>query len=302
MESVTNPLLPEPWYPRRVAVKFQARAAKPRFVTRATMSKDLLVVGPGRLGRLIAKHWAEENRGSARIVGQTRSSKEHDALRALGIEPVVRDAATAERFPFVVFCAPPDTDYALEVRRAAERWNGEGSLLFTSSSAVYDCFDNGLCVESTPTVAKGRSPRTDTILAAEEEILKVGGNAVRLAGLYSADRGAHAYWRTFPVIKERPDCYINLIHYEDAATLCVAILGRTDFRGRVFMGCDGTPMSRQEIMDVVSKNQECKTTFTGSDGPLGKKMDGSKTREELHWQPRYKSFEEFMKLHSAVTV
>lgn len=26
-------------------------------------------------------------------------------------------------------------------------WNGEGSFLFTSSSAPYDCFDNGLCNE-----------------------------------------------------------------------------------------------------------------------------------------------------------
>lgn len=26
-------------------------------------------------------------------------------------------------------------------------WNGEGSLLFTSSSAPYDCFDNGPCDE-----------------------------------------------------------------------------------------------------------------------------------------------------------
>jgi hypothetical protein len=32
-------------------------------------------------------------------------------------------------------------------RAAAQRWDGEGSLLFTSSSGVYDIHDNGLCDE-----------------------------------------------------------------------------------------------------------------------------------------------------------
>lgn len=32
-------------------------------------------------------------------------------------------------------------------RAAAQRWDGEGSLLFTSSSGVYDVHNNGLCDE-----------------------------------------------------------------------------------------------------------------------------------------------------------
>lgn len=32
-------------------------------------------------------------------------------------------------------------------RLAASNWNGKGSLLFTSSSASYDCNDNGSCDE-----------------------------------------------------------------------------------------------------------------------------------------------------------
>lgn len=32
-------------------------------------------------------------------------------------------------------------------RLAALNWNGEGSFLFTSSSAPYDCNDNGPCDE-----------------------------------------------------------------------------------------------------------------------------------------------------------
>ena len=32
-------------------------------------------------------------------------------------------------------------------REAALSWNGEGTFVFTSSSAPYDCFDNGPCDE-----------------------------------------------------------------------------------------------------------------------------------------------------------
>lgn len=32
-------------------------------------------------------------------------------------------------------------------RVAASNWSGEGSFLFTSSTAVYDCNDNGFCGE-----------------------------------------------------------------------------------------------------------------------------------------------------------
>lgn len=81
-------------------------------------------------------------------------------------------------------------------------------------------------------------------------IRRRGGSVVRLAGLYSARRGAHAVWllsseqraarshdkqpatthrqanacpATEPITLNK-DGVINLIHYEDAANLCVSIL------------------------------------------------------------------------------
>jgi hypothetical protein len=121
------------------------------------------------------------------VVGQTNTCNRHEELRTLGIVPVTRNQQNGDdKFPFVVFSAPPSgsEDYVAEIRAAAQRWNGEGSLLLTSSSAVYDVSDNSVCDEISPLVAKGRSPRTDLLLNAEEEVLKVGGNVVRLAGLY----------------------------------------------------------------------------------------------------------------------
>jgi hypothetical protein len=84
------------------------------------------------------------------VVGQTNTCNRHEELRTLGIVPVTRNQQDGDdKFPFVVFSAPPSgsEDYVAEIRAAAQRWNGEGSLLLTSSSAVYDVSDNSVCDE-----------------------------------------------------------------------------------------------------------------------------------------------------------
>ncbi|XP_059435172.1 uncharacterized protein LOC132168109 [Corylus avellana] len=260
---------------------------------------DLLIVGPGVLGRLVAEKWREEHPG-CKIVGQTVTADHHDELIKMGINPSLKGTDVKGRFPYVIFCAPPSrtSDYPGDVRLAALNWNGEGSFLFTSSSAPYDCNDNGPCDEDTPVVPVGRSPRTDVLLKAEKVVLEYDGCVLRLAGLYKADRGAHVYWLEKGTVETRPDHILNLIHYEDAATLSVAIL-KKKFRGRIFMGCDNHPLSRQEVMDLVTKSGKFSKKFegfTGTSDPLGKRLNNSKTREEIGWEPKYPSFSHFLGL------
>ncbi|KAJ7538561.1 hypothetical protein O6H91_11G054300 [Diphasiastrum complanatum] len=259
--------------------------------------KDLLVVGAGALGSLLAQSWLKTNPG-CKVVGVTNTTKRHEELRGLGILPTLKQTESIEQFPYVIFCAPPSgsDDYPAELRLAAQRWNGLGSLLFTSSSAVYDCEDNGPCDENTPTFPLGVSSRADKLLNAEEEVLKVGGNVVRLAGLYSLDRGPHTYWLKLGTVESRPDHILNLIHIEDATSLCLAIMEKP-FRSQIFMGCDGSPLSRQELMDLVNISEKYEhkfQKFTGLDGPLGKRMDNSVTCTKLGWKPKYTSFANFL--------
>jgi len=259
---------------------------------------DLLVVGPGVLGSLVGQYWLQGHDEGCKVVGQTNTTNRHAELASIGIVPVTKGAQSGEKYPFVVFSAPPSgsEDYVAEVRAAAQRWNGEGSLLFTSSSGVYNVSDNGPCDETSPVFKKGDSPRTDRLLSAEEEVLKVGGNVVRLAGLYTRDRGAHTFWLQKGTVDARPDHFLNVIHYEDAADLCVTIL-RKKTRGQVFMGCDNTPVSRQDIMDAMIRSDKYEGEFKGftkTDGPLGKKMNNNATREALGWQPKYGSFAGFV--------
>ncbi|XP_073135278.1 uncharacterized protein [Henckelia pumila] len=260
-------------------------------------ANDLLIVGPGVLGRIVAEEWRKEHPGS-QIYGQTRTSDHHDELIQTGISPSLKGTQVTHKFPYVIYCAPPyqNPDYPGDVREATLNWNGEGSFLFTSSSAPYDCSDNGSCDEDTPVVPLGSSPRTDTLLKAEKEALEAGGCVVRLAGLYKADRGAHSYWLERGTHDIRPDHILNLIHYTDAASLSIAIL-KKNLRGRIFLGCDNHPLSRQELMELVNKSGKFSKkfdAFTGTNDPLGKKLNNSKTRAELGWEPKYPSFAQFL--------
>ncbi|RDY06581.1 hypothetical protein CR513_09406, partial [Mucuna pruriens] len=262
---------------------------------------DLLIVGPGVLGRLVALNWRQEYVG-CQVFGQTATTNHHEELTKIGINPSLEWTKASLRFPYVIFCAPPyqSSDYLGDLRLAASCWNGEGSLLFTSSSAPYDCNDNGLCDEDSPVVPIGRSPRTDVLLKAENIVLEFGGSVLRLSGLYISfsefNKGAHAYWLEKGIVESRPDHILNLIHYEDAASLSVAIL-KKQFRGRIFLGCDNHPLSRQEVMDLVIKSGKFSKKFekfTGTDDPLGKRLNNSRTRQEVGWEPKYSSFAHFL--------
>ncbi|KAG8045156.1 hypothetical protein GUJ93_ZPchr0008g11713 [Zizania palustris] len=241
---------------------------------------DLLIVGPGVLGRIVAERWQQEHPG-CKIFGHTVTTDHHSELTQIGIIPSLK-GSLVQKVPYVIFCAPPyqTVDYPGDLRVAASNWNGEGSFLFTSSTAVYDCSDNGLCSEDSPCAPIGRSPRTDVLLKAENAVLEAGGSVLRLVGLYiSLLRGT---------LDARPDHILNLIHYEDAASLAIAIMKRR-LRGRVFVGCDNQPLSRQEVMDLVNRSGKFDTKFqgfTGTDGPLGKRTENSKTRAEIGWQPK----------------
>lgn len=264
---------------------------------RVMAEHDLLIVGPGVLGRLVAQKWRQETPG-CEVYGQTATTDHHNELIQMGINPSLKWTEATHKFPNVLYCAPPSRtpDYAGNVRLAALSWNGEGSFLFTSSSAPYDCNDNGPCDEDSPVVPIGRNPRTDVLLKAENVVLEVGGCVLRLAGLYEADRGAHNYYLEKGIVDSRPDHILNLIHYEDAASLAVAIL-KKNFRGQIFLGCDNHPLSRQEMMDLVNKSGKFSKNFdkfTGTDGPLGKRLNNARTRQVVGWEPKYASFARFV--------
>ena len=159
---------------------------------------DLLVIGPGVLGGLVAARWAAAH-PAARVVGQTNSDAAHARLTALGVAPRVNADAEAVGgeagqgpWPHVLFSAPPSgsPDYLASIKAALALWNASapGAFVYTGSAAVFGEDGGGPCGEGSPLVPRGASPRTDTLLAAEDAVLGAGGCVLRLAGLYHAQR------------------------------------------------------------------------------------------------------------------
>ena len=264
---------------------------------RSAYAHDLLVIGAGTLGARIATGWRRDF-PDARVVGETRSSTRHAALREAGVEPRQREEAPPVRFPCVAFCVPPSAlgrgrdpaVYAAEAARAAALWDGRGGLVLTSSTAVYAESDGGACTEDG---ALATSERATRLLAAEAAVREAGGSVVRLAGLYDVDRGPHQVFLRSSTSPRRPDGWLNLVHYEDAATLCHLALVRGAPRV-IYVGCDGAPVTRAKLVAAIVRaglarpEQAC--VFEGRDGPLGRRCDNTWTRRRLGWQPRYPSF------------
>jgi nucleoside-diphosphate-sugar epimerase len=166
-----------------------------------------------------------------------------------------------------------------------------------SSTAVYAEEDGGLCEEDSPLAA---TPRARRLLDAEAPIRAAGGIAVRMAGLYDRHRGPHLVYLRTETSKRRPDGLVNLIHYDDAAELCIAALERGE-SGAAYVGCDDEPMPRQALSDVAwssdvfsheEKIHRC--VFTGKAGTLGRRCRNTQTRQLLDWNPRYSSFSNWL--------
>jgi len=275
---------------------------------------QLWVVGCGTLGSLVAEQWCAAHPDHV-VVAETSTDSRHAQLAAFGATPRLRserqasDAGRAER---VVFAVPPSggargtgaspeeqaVAYAREVELAAELL-GEGPgdrarLVFTSSSGVYAEQGGGVVVEGSPVRADARAER---ILAAERAALAAGGAAVRLAGLYTETRGAHGFYMSRDAHDSTPYELINLVSYEDAASAVVAALARGE-AGRVYLAADGAPLSRLQICEAARLSPEyadrALPAFRGTEGPEGKVLDASATREALAWEPRWRSFAHYM--------
>lgn len=87
--------------------------------------------------------------------------------------------------------------------------------MFAAQSGVVD--------EQSEVLPSDHNERIARLAGAEAAVLEVGGNVVRLVGLYHANRGAHSFFFKKGEISRRPDGILNLIHYEDAASISVAV-------------------------------------------------------------------------------
>lgn len=296
------------------------------------ITADLAIVGCGVLGTSLCKQLlSSPDFASRKIVGVTKSTGRHEAIREQVLGGSDDDAGerfqlmtmddmksqyAGHSFKDVVFCAPPSgfDGYPSAVKDAATQlWSGNdsgGSFVFTSSGGVYEGVDGETVTESCPTLNPEANPRQGKLINAERESIASGGCALRLAGLYTLERGAHNYWLekcSETGVQGREDGIVNLLHYDDAASAALAALtvGPEVNSKQTYLISDGNPTTRKGICESALKNARYEkfsmpkflgggVRHGGKDGLRGKVYDGTKSNEELKWKPTYPSFDEFM--------
>ena len=286
-------------------------------------SDGVAVVGCGVLGTSLCRQLVKNSHfGSRTVVGITKTPSRHEQIRSA----VVGQAADDDRlqlrtsddfasqqdadkkFKDVVFCAPPSgfEDYPAAVQSAIEEyWDKDlgGCFVFTSSGGIYGQGSDGETVtETSPTADPATNPRTAKLVGAETACREGGGCVLRLAGLYTLERGAHNYWlESGNDIQGRADGIINLLHYDDAASACMAAIeaGPTAVAGKTFLISDSHPTTRLGICESAIKaakyaGKTIPPIVGGRDMPRGKIYDGSWSDATLSWKPKYDSFDKFM--------
>jgi len=266
-----------------------------------TLPKNCAVVGVGVLGTSLCQQLLEKG---SQVTGITKTTNRHDSIRQEipNLQHLTTLDECTEKFDDIVFCAPPSgsDDYPETIRSCVENlWTGKGLFVYTSSGGIYGPGENNVVTETSPTADPESSPRIARAVEAEQVVRNAGGCCLRLAGLYTLDRGPHSFWLAKGEVGSGPNGLINMLHYDDAAGACVAALlaGSSVCAGQTFLVSDGNPLTRQEICESARKhpkyNAMAMPTFDESDTTRGKIYDGSVTNKALNWQPKNESFDSF---------
>lgn len=288
-------------------------------------SYDLFVSGAGSLGARVAASWKRLHKHAV-VVGETMTEKRHALLRSEQIQPATRETRESvllnsgktreNSFANVIYCVPPsdfvkeenqECPYVKDVQNVLSLWNRMGSFVFISSGGVYDAHKESSVFTVDVNSKLSNGERAQRLIRAEKACLEAGGTVLRMGGLYDLQRGPHFFWYTKAsnghTLEGNPNHIINLIHYQDAARCAIAALGSKLSR-KVFLVSDGSPLTRQEILNESLKiarlmgtqwynHEPPQFVYKGHCPREGKVYNVQNTIEYLEWAPLFKSFADF---------
>lgn len=285
--------------------------------TAASKDYDLLVIGPGHLGARVATLWQQKFPNAMIALKANRQDLNREAKwHSLGFISH-QEEENGRKYNYVLFSAPPSgaENYFIEVTNALSNYTHPKSrFVFTSSGGVFTENEGGIVNEESNVVSSEDTSRKGHILKAEKAVLEhLGGIVLRLAGLYTLNRGAHNFWLSDKVLESpsSPNGLINLIHYDDAAQAVLLAFESGDVNSQeVFLLSDGQPLSRQQICESAllnplfqgseEGNEDCKNKpsaplFKGPTDQIdGKRYNVAKAESRLLWRPKFTNFSSFM--------
>ncbi|NRR33278.1 SDR family oxidoreductase [Oxalobacteraceae bacterium] len=221
----------------------------------------LLILGCGDVGMRLVPLL----RAHFRIFAVTSQPARCDALRALGVVPIVADLdrpATLRRLrglaSHIVHLAPPRSEGLLDqrTRHLTAILPEQARLVYVSTSGVYgDC--GGEWIDETRTVAPHNSRARRRVDG--EQVLRRWAvrsssqlSILRVPGIYGADRlPLKRLQAGTPALRDADDVYTNHIHADDLAR----IVARALFRGapnRVYHASDDSELKMAAYFDQVA--------------------------------------------------
>ncbi len=153
-----------------------------------------------------------------------------------------------------------------------------GRLLVIGSTSAY-IPDGHPITEDTS--LKLHLPRVQT-----EEYLRdtYGAVIIRLAGLYGPGRHVYDWIRKGKIRNTKK--WVNLLHVEDAAAICLQALAKAS-DGSTYLASDGCPRTWDEICSVASSKWQVPIPALTSPQNTGKQVSIHKLRSELQYSFRF---------------
>lgn len=286
------------------------------FFTKVSTPGKIIILGCGYIGTAFAKLALAQ--GYA-VCGVVRSESSRKRLESQGIPALVFDIlhddwqALPRDFTAVIYCAStggggPESyrlAYDTGVKRACA-WAeqiGAQHFIFTSSTGVYRQDDGSRVDENSPV---GGTQNADALCAGEQSVLSSSipvRRVLRLGGLYGPSRHylVDQIKRGELRIGGRTNHFINYLHQEDAARALLSSITHGPMGARIYNVCDGSPVKKSDLALWIAQQTGAGNIVFDEQAPGGPRqqrgalpqpsriVDNSRIRQELGWNPLYRS-------------
>ena len=245
-----------------------------------TIHAPLVILGAGYTGRFI---YRAARRRRPPVFATSRDPEAHLTFTRPGHRLFfdLRQPDTWTRIPprsDIIWCFPAlPRDVAEAFARHASTANSR--LILLGSTSAYRTGRSGLIDEGAPV---NRSlPR----VASEEHLRTTYGAVVlRLSGLYGP--GRHVFdWIRNGKIKNSPK-YVNLIHVEDVAELCLLALHHAA-PGSTYLLSDGQPRPWADICRFAAERFQIAVPPTSTTREAGKRLSPRKVLSDFNYRLKH---------------
>ena len=162
----------------------------------------------------------------------------------------------------------------------------DSQLVVLGSTSAYDIPGHSRASDPPPWIDETYPVNTKLPRVRGEEYLRTqfGAIVLRVAGIYGPGRNPLDWIRRGRVTAAKK--FVNLIHVEDLAHICLAALERGT-SGEIYNVSDGTPRQWSEICREADRRWSIPIQESGNDRRPGKRISNYKLRMELNYSLRH---------------